>query len=182
MFLPKKKYANLLRTTKTIFSDIHRKISHGSDARLIISNKNFSILNKNFANNKNIITNQYNIKNVCSFTMQNVKRNFSILEKISENDYINKEDFIVFLTNYQNGEIDLRDFPPQYKKFLKEIKLIPREPDEPDDCCGKDCVPCKIEFYHEKLDRRDEMIDDLYRKIYPDNSKEENDEVAKSKA
>lgn len=182
MFYPKKKYANLLIITKTIPCNLNRNISYGTNSNIKILNKSFSIFNKSKAINTKIITNKYNLKNECSFTVKNIKRDFCILEKIRENDNISKEEFLLFVTNFQNGEINLGDVPLKYKKFLKEIKLLPREPEEPDDCCGKDCVPCKIEFYHEKLDRRDEMIDDLYKKIYPDNNSGKDSDIAESSA
>jgi len=96
------------------------------------------------------------------------KKHFCILEKIQVKEYISLDEFSEFVTNFQKGEIQLSEFPKKYKKFLKEIKLLPGEPDEPEDCCGKDCSPCVIEFYHEKLDKRLDMINNVYRKIYPE--------------
>jgi hypothetical protein len=182
MFLPKEKYTKLLRKTITIISDISKQ--NNLKNTLIFNNfkKNFSILNKNKKQNTTINSNKYKFAYNCSSLLKNFKRNFCILEKINEEDNISKEEFIAFVTDFKNGEISMSEFPIKYKKFIKEIKLLPREPEEPDECCGKDCVPCIIEFYHEKLDRRNEMVDDLYKKIYPDNDKEESSDVEKSHA
>jgi hypothetical protein len=182
MFMPKQKFVKLLKTTKIYLSNT---INQNSQRPNIITNninKKFSILNNNKSKIINQNSSKYKIINESCFTLKFLKRNFCILEKIKEQDNISKEEFTKFVTNFQNGEINLSDFPLKYKKFIKEIKLLPKEPEEPDDCCGKDCVPCNIEFYHEKLDRREEMIDDLFKRLYPDNNKEEASEVAKSNA
>ncbi len=114
--------------------------------------------------------------------VKNSFKNFCILETIRDNDDIKLEDFIEFVTNFQRGDIELTDFPKKYKKYVKEIKLLPAEPDEPEDCCGKDCNPCVIEFYHEKIDKRSYMINNLYKKIYPFNEKEQKNVILEKTA
>lgn len=181
MFLKKEKYAKLFKKTKELVTNIVNQNKLNVIFKFNI-NKQYSTFYNNqlYYNKKN--TNALVIKNQKYLLSKTFQRNYSILEKIREKDEISKEDFKVFLTQYQNAEISLSDFPLRYKKFIREIKLMPKEPEEPDDCCGKDCVPCNIEFYHEKLDRRDEMIDDLFKKIYPDSDKENSSDFKKSKA
>lgn len=182
--MQKEKYAKLLKTAETF---INNTINQNSQKPNLISNlinKKFSILNHNKQRKTKINSIMYNSNPESYFIFKFSKKNFCNLEKITEQDNISKEDFTTFVTDFQNGEISLTEFPIKYKKFIKEIKLLPKEPEEPEDCCGKDCVPCNIEFYHEKLDRREEMISDLFYRIYPDNNnnKEEDSDVAKSNA
>ncbi len=179
--MPKEKCAKLIKTNKQFLSDIVNKKPYTPITIANIWNKNFSIFNKNKSEKTKIIQIlKYNLNNESCFFYKNLKRNFSILEKIKEHDKISKEEFVHFIAHFQSGEINLSDFPQKYRKFLKEIKLLPGEPEEPDDCCGKDCVPCTIVFYHEKLDRRDELIANLFGKIYPDYNKEESSDVVKN--
>jgi len=169
MFFKKEKYVFLNRTKKTIFKNTMKTKSTLLE-KTSFNNKSFQKINYN----KKQIINNYTLLSIgnkldCSKIIKfhyNYNKNFSEFDKFRDSEIISIEEFTMFISNFQNGELDIANFPKNYKKYLKEIKLLPSMPEEPEDCCGKECNPCTIEFYHEKIDRRSYMINDLYKKIY----------------
>ena len=49
-------------------------------------------------------------------------------------------------------------------KFIKNIPTIPEEPDSKE-CCGEGCNPCIFDSYDEKIEKRKDLIDELFEKI-----------------
>jgi len=96
------------------------------------------------------------------------------IEKFTNEEKLSKEKFYELVQKFQIGNISLENFPVNCKQFIRLFYLLPKLPDDPDDCCMRDCTPCKIDFYYEMLERRDEMIEDLYKKIYFDDKNENN--------
>jgi hypothetical protein len=123
-----------------------------------------------FGNKGNKILSMSNnyISSNCYF-LKLQRKNYFALDTHNDNNNIefNEDDLNHFLDRFQNGEIELPEFPNNLKKFIGLIKRIPSVPKEPDsdECCGDGCKPCVYDSYEEKIEKRKILIEQLFRDI-----------------
>lgn len=149
MFFPRQIYFALFRksTNKTTFIVFTNKKAFVTYSKYLRENEK----------SKHKKSNEHINKLLCM--------NFSTSEKNKNNFDFTMKDLEEFLTSFQNGDIELADIPQFYKKFIKDIKLIPRVPEISEDCCGEGCNPCSLDLYNEKAQKRELTIKKLFEKM-----------------